>query len=309
MYRIELCQGKTFGSVNVTSYTVTKQTTNSTISNLAEGTDYTLRIVQELTGTNNTRFVINEGAFYTFRTKQHVAKVTNLTATTIGVTSLTFTWDSALFASGYDLRFKSGNTVSMADAATNQSNIGKTYNNLTGETNYTIGVVSKGDGVNFGDSTGMTTYTVSTAQLVKHSGVTITFDSITQTSMLLKWTPKTNEGISGYTIYYSTQNTQPATPSYTISNSGTTQQQINGLAPNTTYYFWVVVVGNRVYYKNSDPDTANKSTLAPEQLPAPTLSSDGTTTSSIRVKWTQQVAPTNRHAATSYTIYYSTSPT
>lgn len=236
-YYIEVSRGKTYSPSDVVySTTVSKSTSSLNVSGLDEGQEYTIRIVQQLTGTNNTHIVLNDGSYYTFRTKQHVEKVTNLTASTIDVTSLTYTWSNALYASGYAVRFKPGSSVTTSDSSTATTNVGITYTGLTGQSYYTVGVVSKGDNINFGDSTGMTVYTVKTADLVKLTGLTVTATTQDQKNILLKWNIVNTDGLSAYTIYMSTSNVKPDTP-YSGVSSATTQLNITNLVANTTYYF------------------------------------------------------------------------
>ena len=96
---------------------------------------------------------------------------------------------------------------------------------------------------------------------------------------------QSNDGVSGYTVYYTTASTQPASPSYTYSGTGTHQQQLTGLVANKQYNFWVVALGTKVYYTDSDTFTLSQKTaeLAPHQKH--TLSQDGQTTkNTINVK-------------------------
>ncbi len=283
-YLIEVASGRTFTPSNVvTSFTKTKSTTSCNLVNLLEGQEYTIRIYQNLTSSSNY-FVMNDGSYYTFRTKEHVAQVTNLTAATIGVTSVTFTWNNALYAIGYDVYFKSGSTVTTADTKVTQTGLTKQYTNLTGQSYYTIGVVSKGDGINFGDSTGMTVYTVRTADFVKLSGVTLTLTAVDQRTIRVNWGISHTDGVTGYTLYMSNQNTKPSTAWATFTGTATTQTNAVDLSAGTTYYFWVVAKGHNIYYTDSDPVSANTTTLSPEQLPASTLSANTVTQTSIELK-------------------------
>lgn len=270
-YLIEVASGRTFTQSNVvTSFTKTKSTTSCNITNLLEGQEYTIRIYQNLTSSDNY-FVMNDGSYYTFRTKQHVLPVTNLSAVTVDVTSLTFTWNSALYASGYDVRFKTGTTITTADTKTALTTTMITYNNLTGQTNYVVGVVSKGDGVNFGDATAMTVYNVRTLDLVKLTGVTLTATALDQRTIRLNWGIGNTDGVTGYSIYVSQTNTKPANPHSVYSGTSTTSLRLVDLSANRQYYFWVVANGNKVYYTDSDPVSASTSTLAPEKLPKHSL--------------------------------------
>jgi hypothetical protein len=103
----------------------------------------------------------------------------------------------------------------------------------------------------------------------------------------------------------------PSTPSYSFAGTSTTEKQITGLSANTRYYFWVVALGTKVYYKDSDPVSTNQKTLNLAQLPTPTLSKDSSTTTSIKVKWNQVYTTANDSTvyATRYRVYYSTTTT
>jgi hypothetical protein len=92
-YNIKVASGKTFLEENVvTSFTVSNSTAYSDVTNLREGLMYTVKVCQVLSNPDSSSyFVIGDGSVFTFKTKQHVEKATNLTASTIGVTSLTFT--------------------------------------------------------------------------------------------------------------------------------------------------------------------------------------------------------------------------
>lgn len=65
--------------------------------------------------------------------------------------------------------------------------------------------------------------------------------AITQNSAQLSWTAPANSQVVNYDVYYSTSNTAPtgSTPATIPGVSGTSVSTGNGLASNTTYYYWV----------------------------------------------------------------------
>ena len=120
--------------------------------------------------------------------------------------------------------------------------------------------------------------------------------------MTLNWSLSNTEGVTGYSIYYSTSNTIPATPAETITNLSTTQKEITNLVANTQYYLWLVAKGHKIYYTDSDPYALAQRTLELEKLPTPILSSPSKTSTGVTLSWSDSIAPVNGYAAVNYII-------
>jgi hypothetical protein len=73
--------------------------------------------------------------------------------------------------------------------------------------------------------------------------VSVTVAGQNANSVSLSWTPIPMPGITGYQTWQSLAATGPFTPSV-VSGSGATGATVQGLTPNTTYYFQVAAVTN-----------------------------------------------------------------
>ncbi len=85
------------------------------------------------------------------------------------------------------------------------------------------------------------TYRWSPPSCFAPSGISAT--AVTTTSIDLSWTASSSAPANGYTVYYSTTNTDPTAttvldPTNSLNTTATTAT-ITGLTPGTLYYFWV----------------------------------------------------------------------
>ncbi len=150
-----------------------------------------------------------------------------------------------------------------------------------------------GDDNNNDDSNPFSGTSPDAPTLLSVSGVT--FDSITIT-----WSDSAITE-TGYYIYWSTVNSQPATESADLA-ADTETYQLTGLTDGTTYYIWV-----EAYNSDGQSDAAmvSTSTAAVGAPDAPTaLTAGNITKNSMELAWTD-----NATNETGYAIYYATGST
>ncbi len=175
-------EGRTY--YNPTTTTVDKSTTAYTFTGLSMGTDYTISVKQEVTSSDRY-FAWDSPSLYTLSTMGQAGQVTNLRMISATVTSVTYAWDTGLYAAGYDVYFKRQKNFVPTTGATgvikqqlNANTTQYTITGLSGSTGetlaiYNIGVVTRGDNINFANSD-IVTASGATLPLLKLSGFTVT---------------------------------------------------------------------------------------------------------------------------------------
>lgn len=181
-YIIGINEGKTYASPSTT--TQNKNTTTKTFTGLNAGTVYTISALQEITS-GNKYFALESPSIYTLSTMMQARQVENLHMISATVTSVTYAWDFGLYGIGYDVYYKQQKNFVPTTGASGVIKVTLDYNTtqftitgLTGSTEtvqsvYYIGVVTRGDTINFLNSD-IVTASGATLQLLKLSGYTVT---------------------------------------------------------------------------------------------------------------------------------------
>ena len=181
-------EGRTY--LNPTTTTQNKSVTTKTFTGLNPETDYTISVLQQITNSDKY-FAWDSPSLYTLSTMGQARQVTNLRMISSTVTSVTFAWEVGLFGVGYNVHYKKQRNFVPTTATTKQeldyNTTQITITGLSGSTGdtlavYYIGVVTRGDGVNFVDSD-IVTASGTTQALLKLSGYTI---SETHTARTIK---------------------------------------------------------------------------------------------------------------------------
>jgi hypothetical protein len=171
-YVVGINEGRNYD--NPTTTEQPKSNTTKTFNGLTPGTVYTISVGQKVESGN---YFALEPATYTIRTMSQANQVENLHVINFAVTSLTFTWDSGGYGSGYDIYFTGTKdtiptTSSTKVASLNYNTNQYVLNNLTGQSKFYLGVVTVGDDINFTNSD-IVTNSDWTLEFVKLSGYTI----------------------------------------------------------------------------------------------------------------------------------------
>ena len=172
-------EGRTY--LNPTTTTQNKSVTTKTFTGLNPETDYTISVLQQITNSDKY-FAWDSPSLYTLSTMGQARQVTNLRMISSTVTSVTFAWEVGLFGVGYNVHYKKQRNFVPTTATTKQelgyNTTQITITGLSGSTGdtlavYYIGLVTRGDGVNFVDSD-IVTASGTTQALLKLSGYTVT---------------------------------------------------------------------------------------------------------------------------------------
>jgi hypothetical protein len=180
--------------------------------------------------------------------------------------------------SSYNLYYSTTNTIPASPNVTGISGSSYTIQSLSPNTLYYIWLTSV---VNSTYSSPVTINT-STTPL----SPIISINSITQSNITVNIS-----GGSSYNLYYNTTNSIPGTPN--VTNITGSSYTIPLLTANTTYYIWVVSIGNSL---NSIPATISSGTSS---LPPPIIINNITQT-------TITLTIGSSVGATSYSLYYNT---
>jgi hypothetical protein len=155
--------------------------------------------------------------------------IANMGAVTLvpGNGQLTASWTAVAGADQYEVYYSTNNSIPATPAQTvNAPATTATMSGLTNNTTYYVWVKPKN-----ANGTGETSAVASGMPLTSPGNLTL---SAANQQITVSWTAVT--GATSYEVYYSTNTTIPASPSFTVT---TTSRTITGLTNGTTYYFWV----------------------------------------------------------------------
>jgi hypothetical protein len=132
------------------------------------------------------------------------------------------------------------------------------------------------------------------------AGFTLSSSARTETTITLTWTQSTDLYFYSYTLYYSSAGTNgPFTQIWSTSNLTQTSINVDGLSPNTDYWFYVADSG---FTQNYNSNTYQVSTTSRPQL---TITAQTATTASF--SWIDYNSYSSLVPFQSYTVQMSTS--
>jgi chitodextrinase len=286
-------------NVGVTGYDVYQDgvliasvtTTNYQVNGLNPSTSYTFFVrakdaAGNVSGNSNTANVTT----LTPPDSEAPTAPTNLTASNTTQSTTDLSWTASTDNIGvvaYDV-FQDGTLVASVSSTTLQ------VTGLAASTNYSFAVRARDAAGN--QSAFSNTVVVTTLDTQAPTAPTnLTASNTTQTTTDLSWNASTdNVGVTGYDVYQD---------GVLIASVTTTNYQVNGLNPSTSYTFFVRAkdaAGN----VSGNSNTANVTTLTPPDSEAPTaptnLTASNTTQSTTDLSWT---AATDNIGVVAYDVF------
>lgn len=283
-YRITINAGDYYGASSfIVNTTVPKSRTSFTFQNMDSGQTYTVSITQIVTG--GDYFSWGVPTTYTFSTKKNAKQPTTLVVTENTITGLTFEWYGDEYGIGqYDVYFTSGTTVTTSSPKITVNSPTAHFTGLSGGTNYSIGIVVKGNGDFIGDSD-MYTETVKTNDLIKLNieNFAVIPSSITANDMAITWNLTQGQSAVTFDFYFTTASTRPST---VYTSTTLTTVELSNLVANTYYYSWVQAKGDKTYYDDSEFSYLSEKTNEKTPLETPSLSATTIEPTRIVISWT-----------------------
>ena len=273
------------GLAGASSLTPGGGATNQSVSGLTPNTTYYFQLVaNNATGASQATAIISQLTL--------PAAPTGLTVSDVTTTSLKLTWAAAPPSNpaGYELSISPNPGVTLPIALGG----GDTSYDVTGlsqNTTYTFELRAK-------NATGLSA-PASVQQLTKPnppSGLAVQGGSVTDQALTLTWTPP-GGSLEKYELYYST-NANAEGGTTTDVNGGASSAGVNGLSPNTTYFF-------KLRAKNATDFSTFSNIVQQLTFPAtPTglaVQGGSVTTTGLTLQWTAL-------GGIDYELKYSTNP-
>ena len=276
-----------YKSAEATTYTtvsVNKSLSSYTITGLAQGAQYHVRIN-----------AIGSGS-YTSSGYGDVATVSKLgtpdiVSTSAGVGEITVQWNPIEGATKYYLQYKTTDSATYTTVSVNNAT-SITITGLSYGSEYQIRLNAIGSGLTLSSGYGETA--VVTVGVPKLSAPEIVSTSWADDAITINWTP-----IDGASKYYLQYKEESQTSFTTLSvNKSLSSYTINGLTKDATYQFRLNAIGSDSAQSSGYGEIASV-TLGAIKLSAPTILETTATNNSITVNWTEVPG------ATKYTIAYA----
>ena len=247
-------------------------TTRHTIPGLANGTEYTVRVIATRTGAA-------DGPPSAAMTG---TPAVNATARVMGVTvapgnaQLVVTWTAVANATGYKVQWKSGsedyNTSDRQATVTSGSTTSRTISGLTNGTPYTVQVIATRTGVADGLPSAERTGTPTVDATARVTGVTVAPGNA---QLVVTWTAVANA--TGYKVQWKSgsEDYNTSDRQATVTSGSTTRHTIPGLANGTEYT--VQVIATRTGADDGPPsaEMTGTPTVSPPPPPPPPEPGDG----------------------------------
>ena len=221
---------------------------------------------------------------------------TGVTATDVGVTSVSLTWNAVTNAAGYRVEWSTSQTFAQIDGTQNAPQASATIDGLTTGTTYYFRVIAVGD-ENWTDSNPSATVSATpfedTPDPNQLPAPTLnTPTTVDVNTVFLTWNRIDNA--SGYRLEYSTNSTFAAGDVLTMSVAqtagGTVDVTVRGLERGVTYYYRVIALGSETSeFNDSRPSNViSFATGAPDPMGIGKVKSTSKTStiSSVTLTWT-----------------------